>query len=52
MNTVSSTTLYPGKTYYYGVAIVDIESGIVDAGTDCDGNELIFDLDDMREEPV
>jgi hypothetical protein len=33
-----------GSKYYYGVAIVDIEDGVVDAG-ECDGEKLIFDLD-------
>jgi hypothetical protein len=33
-------------SYYYGVAIVDIEDGIVDAG-ECDGKKLIFELRDV-----
>ena len=33
------------SAYYYGVAIVDTEDGIVDAG-ECDGEKLVFDLDD------
>lgn len=31
------------SAYYYGVAIVDMTDGIVDAG-ECDGEKLVFDL--------
>jgi hypothetical protein len=36
-----------GSTYHYGVAILDTEAGMVDAG-ECDGEKLIFPVTDVR----